>query len=326
VNRVAVPLELSRQGARPRGGRTVTLGGPTMGVAWTLKALAPAGVSDAALRGMVQAAVDRVVDQMSDWESESDLSRFNRAPAGAWIRLPDDLLEVLRVGLELAQASGGAFDPTMGRVTGLWGFGPAGAVDAPPSDEALAAVRAGWGEVRVDEGRMLQPGGLWLDFSGIAKGYGVDRAAAAVESLGVRDYLIEIGGELRGAGVKGDGEPWWVEVESPPGAGLAPLAVGLHGLSIATSGDWRRGFEAEGRRYSHTLDPRTRRPVPETLAAVTVLHADCVHADALCTALAVLGADAAEFALRHDIAARIVRRGAEGYEEHISPALEAMLA
>ncbi len=326
MTRVAVPLELGRQGARPRGGRAVTLGGPTMGVAWTLKTLAPDEVSDAALRGMVQAAVDRVVAQMSDWESESDLSRFNRAPAGAWVRLPDDLLEVLRVGLELAQASAGAFDPTMGRVTGLWGFGPAGAVDAAPSDEALAAVRAGWGEVRVDEGRMLQPGGLWLDFSGIAKGYGVDRAAAAVESLGVRDYLIEIGGELRGAGVKGDGEPWWVEVESPPGARLAPLTVALHGLSVATSGDWRRGFEADGRRYSHTLDPRTRRPVPEALAAVTVLHADCVHADALCTALAVLGADAAEFARRHDIAARIVRRGPEGFEEHISPALEAMLA
>jgi len=326
VTRVAVPLALSRHDARPRGGRAATLSGPTMGVAWTLKALAPENVSDADLRAAIQGAADKVVAQMSDWEPESDLSRFNRAAAGSWVALPDDLLHVLAAGLELAVESGGAFDPTMGEVVRLWGFGPAGLVDRPPSDEALATVRAGWAEVVVDQGRMLQPGGLSLDFSGIAKGFGVDRAAAAVEALGVRDYLIEIGGELRGAGVKGDGEPWWVQVEAPPGSDLTPVVVALHGLSIATSGDWRRAFTADGRRYSHTLDPRTRKPVPETLAAVTVLHPECVQADALCTALAVLGPDAADFARRHDIAALIVRRGeAGGFEEHMSPAFAALL-
>jgi thiamine biosynthesis lipoprotein len=325
VTRVAVPLTLTRQGARPLGGRPVTLSGPTMGVAWTLKALAPAGVSEAALRGAVQGAADAVVTQMSDWEPDSDLSRFNRAPAGAWVPAPDGLLRVVRAGLELAEASGGAFDPTMGGVVGLWGFGPAGPVGRPPSKEALDAVRAGWRELRIEDGRLLQPGGLSLDLSGIAKGFGVDQAARAVEALGVRDYLIEIGGELRGAGVKGDGEPWWVEIEAPPGSAHPPVLAALHGLSIATSGDWRRSFSADGRRYSHTLDPRTRRPVPETLAAVTVLHEECLQADALCTALAVLGPDAPDFARRHDIAALIVQRRDGGFEEHVSEAFEAML-
>jgi thiamine biosynthesis lipoprotein len=325
MTRVAVPLALTREAARPRGGRMVTLSGPTMGVAWTLKALAPDGLADATLRGAVQAVVDAVVAQMSDWEPHSDLSRFNRAPAGEWVRLPDDLLRVLSIGLKLAEESGGAFDPTIGGLVELWGFGPAGAVERPPSHEALAAVRAGWRELRLDGGRAFQPGGLSLDLSGIAQGFGVDRAARAVESLGVRDYLIEIGGELRGAGVKGDGEPWWVEIETPPGAALAPVVVALHGLSIATSGDWRRGFEADGRRYSHTLDPRTRAPVPEEVASVSVLHPDCVQADALCTALAVLGCDAPAFAQRHGVAALIVLRRDGGFAEHVSEAFAALL-
>jgi thiamine biosynthesis lipoprotein len=326
MNRVAVPLTLAREDARPRGGRPVTLSGPTMGVAWTLKALAPPDVSQAALGAAVQGAVDAVVAQMSDWEPQSDLSRFNRAPAGTWVAAPDGLLAVLQAALELAEATDGAFDPTIGRLVELWGFGPAGAIQTRPTPAALSAARAGWRDLRVEHGRLLQPGGLSLDLSGIAKGYGVDRAAQAVAALGVRDFLIEIGGELRGSGVKGDGEPWWVQIEAPPGAGHAPIVVALHGLSIATSGDWRRSFAVDGRRYSHTLDPRTRQPVPETMAAVTVLHPDCIQADALCTALAVLGPDAPDFARRHGVAALIIRRAEGGFEEHVSEAFAAMLA
>jgi thiamine biosynthesis lipoprotein len=325
--RIAVPHTITSDTARPAGGREVRLSGPTMGVQWTLRALAPDGVVDAEMRGAVQAAADAVVAQMSDWEPESDLSRFNRARAGSWVQAPADLVDVVQAGVFLATVSEGAFDPTIGALTELWGFGPAGPVAEPPDRAAVTAACAGWRGLQVDVagGRLFQPGGLRLDLSGIAKGFGVDRASAALSALGVRDHLIEIGGELRGEGVKGSGEPWWVDVEPPPGAQIEPLRIAAHGLSVATSGDWRRGFEAGGRRYSHTLDPRTRTPVDETLAAVTVVHRDCMQADALCTALTVLGDEAAAFARRHEVAALIVRRTEAGFADEVTPALAALL-
>jgi thiamine biosynthesis lipoprotein len=298
-----------------------------MGVTWTLKALAPDGVGDDAIRTTVQGVCDRVVAQMSHWEPDSDLSRFNRAPAGSWIPLPPEFETVMVAALEVAEATNGAFDPTLGRLTELWGFGPAGPIDRPPPVTALNGPRAGWCALRLDAGRLLQPGGAALDLSGIAKGYGVDLVAHALTGLGLRDFLIEIGGELRGSGVKADGQPWWVELERPPGAVLAepPLMVALHGLSVATSGDWRRSFFADGRRYSHTLDPAARSPVSGAVAAVTVAHPECLRADALCTALMVLGAEAEAFALTHDVAALFLHRTADGYAETLTPAFERLL-
>lgn len=304
------------------------LTGPTMGVTWTLNAHAPPQVTDAAIEAAVQGACNLVVAQMSTWEPHSDVGLFNRAPAGSWIAVPPELASVVRAALELAQDSGGAFDPTLGTLVDLWGFGPAGAVDRPPAAAARQAARVGWRGLRLDaQARLFQPGDLALDLSGIAKGYGVDLAAAALEALGVRDFLLEIGGELRGSGVKGDGEPWWVEIERPPAAELPepPVLVALHGLSIATSGDWRRGFTADGHRYSHTLNPAARAPVEGDLAAVSVLHRECMQADAICTALMVLGPEAPAFAEQRSIAALLVRRTGGGFEEWISPAFARLL-
>ncbi|MEW5686932.1 MAG: FAD:protein FMN transferase [Pseudomonadota bacterium] len=330
MRRVALPTTLTPEAARPRGGRDVSLRGPTMGVAWTLRARVPAGIADAAVADAVQAACDLVVAEMSTWEPASDLCRFNRAPAGQWSPAGRHLLAVLRAAIAVANQSGGAFDPTVAALVDLWGFGPPGGVDRPPGAAAIDAARsAGWRGLRLDEdcGRLFQPGGVALDLSGIAKGYGVDLAAQALRRLGVRDFLIEIGGELRGEGVKGDGEPWWVEIERPPGATLAEesVLVALHGLSIASSGDWRRSFAADGRVYSHTVDPRTGAPVDGAIAAVTVIHPDCMMADAYCTALLVLGDGAEAFAGGHDVAALITRRSGEGLSEHVSPALARML-
>ena len=304
------------------------LSGPTMGVTWALDAHAPPEVTDEALAAAVQAACDVVVGQMSTWEPHSHLSLFNRAPAGSWVAVPSELATVVQAALELAHDSGGAFDPTLGALVDLWGFGPPGPVDQPPDASARDAARVGWRALRLDaRSNLFQPGGLALDLSGIAKGYAVDLAAAALEALGVRDFLLEIGGELRGSGVKGDGEPWWVEIERPPGADLSepPVLVALHGLSIATSGDWRRGFTAGGHRYSHTLNPAARAPVQGDLAAVSVLHRACMQADALCTALMVLGPEAPAFAEQRGVAALLLRRTGQGFEEWTSPAFARLL-
>lgn len=330
MRRVAIPAALTPEAARPRDGRDVTLTGPTMGVAWTLRVRAPDHLPDAMIAAAVQGACDAVVAEMSTWEPASDLCRFNRAPAGTWVPAGRHLLTVLKAAIGVADQTGGAFDPTVGALVDLWGFGPAPPPAGVPSSAAIDAARPwGWQGLRLDEdcGRLLQPGGVRLDLSGIAKGYGVDLAAYALRALGLRDFLVEIGGELRGEGVKGDGEPWWVEVERPPGAGLddPPLLAALHGLSIASSGDWRRSFDHDGRVYSHTLDPTVGVPVGEAIAAVTVLHAECMMADAFCTALIVMGGTAEAFAEAHGIAALITRRGASGMTEHASPALARML-
>lgn len=331
MNRVAIPLDLA-PGPAIGEGAVATLTGPTMGVSWTVKAVLAPQLSRQAVRAAVQTALDNVVAQMSPWEPASDISRFNRAPAGEWASLPADFQAVLECALDLARESQGAFDPTIGALVDLWGFGPSGPREAPPPAEAVARAleASGWSRLTVDRasGRVLQPGGLQLDFSGIAKGFGVDRAAHALEALGVSNYLVETGGELRGAGLKPDGQPWWVEIETPPGEILRqePLVVALHDLAMATSGDYRRFGTHDGVRFGHTLDPRNGRPTSASTASVTVLHRECIRADALCTLLTVLGPiEGLDYAERAKIPARFLVRTNGGLEERLSSAFQAML-
>jgi len=303
-------------------------GGATMGTTWRVRLAAPRTLARETVEAGVRARLDQVVAQMSTWAPGSDLCRFNAAPAGEWRALPPEFLEVLACGLEVAARSGGAFDPAAGALVDAWGFGPAPARGVP-DEEALAAAlaRGDWRRLQVDllGGRARQPGGLALDLSAIAKGYAVDRVADWLEARGWPDHLVEVGGELRGAGVRPDGQPWWVALESPGAAGEEPL-VALHGLAVATSGDYHRWFEQDGERYAHTIDPRDGRPVRHGLASVSVLHARCMAADALSTALTVLGPDEGlRFAAREDLAARFVVRTGRGFEERVSPALARML-
>ncbi|MDO9489046.1 MAG: FAD:protein FMN transferase, partial [Sphingomonadaceae bacterium] len=247
----------------------VVLGGATMGTRWTARLVV---ADDAVLpqaRTAIEAALAGVVAEMSNWERASDISRFNRAPAGSWHELPPGFFAVLDHALALAAATGGAYDPTAGRLVDLWGFGPPPALVLPPPESVIAAARAdvGWQRLALDPARRAarQPGGVHLDLSSIAKGYGVDAGAAALHAAGVDNFLIEVGGELRGAGLKPDRTPWWVEIETPPGAVMTPIVAALHGLAIATSGNYRRFFDSKGKRFGHTLDPRTGRPVDNGL-------------------------------------------------------------
>jgi len=331
MRRVLVPLHVPAVAPLTRrAAGIVSLGGETMGTTWSVKLVAAnADAGDAILR-IVQAELARVIAQMSQWEPQSDISRFNRAAAGSWHQLPDEFFYVLRTALALAHETGGAYDPTIGALSEIWGFGvAAGRKDHAPEAAAIDRAReaCGWQAVALDAERSaaLQPGGVSLDLSSIAKGFAVDLVAQALVRHGCNDHLVEIGGELRGTGTKPDGSPWWVALEETQGAAFETI-VALHGLSIATSGDSRRYIEAGGRKLSHTIDPRSGWPIRDTLASVTVLHASCMHADALATALSVLGAEEGySFAASRDLAARFVMRGVDGPRERITPAFEAML-
>ncbi|WP_419252199.1 FAD:protein FMN transferase [Caulobacter sp. ErkDOM-YI] len=328
MTRVLVPL-LTEPPARPLGGVTHALAGQTMGTTWSVKLIAQPAADVPGLTAMVQRALDAVVAQMSPWEPLSDLSRYNRSAAGSWTLLPADMATVVRRAIAVAEATHGAFDPTLGALTDLWGFGPHPFPGEPPPREAtLAAMEAsGWKRLTLDGDALFQPGSLRLDLNGIAKGFGADQAAQALERAGVKSYLVEVGGELRGTGARPDGQPWWVELERPPTANDAPqTVVALHGLSVATSGDYRRFFDHDGRRYAHTLDPASGAPGDHGVVSVTVLARTCMDADAWATALTVMGPDAAlAFATAHDLPALIVSRAAKGLEERLSPALLAML-
>lgn len=299
-----------------------------MGVAWSADFLCPPEVSGEAVQRGVEGALDALSSEISHWDPRSVLSRFNDAPAGEAIALTPSLRTVLERGLALARETQGAFDPAVGALVDLWGFGPPGPIDRPPSQDRIDGARAvsGWSRLELADGVLRQLGGLRLDLSGIGKGYGVDRLAEVLQGFGVRDYLVEIGGELRGAGVKPDGEPWWVQLEAAPGGGGDPIAVALHDLSVATSGDWRRFLEHEGQRLSHTLDPRTGRPVQTSVVAATVLHESCMEADAACTVLSVLPPDEGlAWAQARGLAALLTLHAPEGYAERMTPAFQAML-
>ena len=319
-------------GARPAHAVHV-LGGATMGTLWQVSASAAAGTDLHALHDGIQACLDQVVAQMSTWEADSDISRYNRAAAGTWQPLPQPFFGVLQEALAIAARTGGAVDPTVGPLVDAWGFGPAGNGGRVPDADVLAPARArtGWQRVVLDHAgqRVLQPGGVGLDLSGIAKGHGVDAVVDWLRGNGIQAALVDVGGELRGYGRKPDGSAWKVLAEAWPeddgadaaGAGDAvgaagrddagdlPCILALDDAAVATSGDHWHRFEHDGRLYSHTIDPRSGSPVDHAPAAVTVVAPAALLADAWATALTVLGErDGFDLAQAHGIAARWVLR------------------
>ena len=313
MRRVLLPHEIS-SAPPPAGGTIADYRGTSMGTGWSVRLVG----AHAGLQDLLQRELDLVVAQMSHWEAASDLGRFNRSPGGTWHVLPAEFFDVLAFALEVCDASGGACDPCAGALVNLWGFGPVNRYDqpgfVPPTAAQVHDVLAMRALVRLDAAgrRAWQPGGVQLDLSAIAKGYAVDRLALCLERLGIGHYLVEVGGELRGAGVKPDGQPWWVSLEQPV-AGADEIVVALHGLAVATSGDYRRFYMNDARRLPHTIDPRTGMPIDSGIASVTVVHTSCMAADAWSTALTVLGGHAGLLlAERRGLAARFLTRQADG--------------
>jgi thiamine biosynthesis lipoprotein len=334
VRSVLVPLTVSA--ALPAAGSVLhDVAGASMGTTWSARMMLPPGVDGAPLAALLQRELDIVVGQMSHWERDSDLGRYNDGQAGSVHALPDAFLKVIGYALQVAEQTGGAYDPCAGALVNLWGFGARRRFDqdgfyAPDAAAVDALIdRADLARVRFDPAArtLLQPGAVQLDLSSVAKGFAVDQLARCLDAQGLHHYLVEVGGELRGSGTKGDGQPWWVSLEGVPGADDEhPAVLALHGLSVATSGDYRRYFAYGTRRASHTLDPRSGYPIDNDVASVTVVHTHCMAADALSTALSVLGPDAGlAFADNHALAARFLLRRQDGLQEVRSQAWNAML-
>ncbi len=316
--RVLVPLDI-RGTPPPWDQATHALQGPTMGTSWSVRLVAPAALRRDPIEAAIVRVLDEVIAEMSHWEPDSVLSRFNHAGAGSRHALPAGFARVMGAALQIAQASGGAFDPTVFELVRQWGFGPPGAAQA---------ARCDWRQLDWDGRWLTQGGQARLDLSAIAKGHAVDRVAQLLDDCGIEHHLVEVGGELRGTGMKPDGQPWWVDLEPPEArCAIAPLRIALHGLAIATSGDYRRfRIDEDGRRRSHSIDPRSGVPIAHGLASVSVVHESAMWADGWSTALMVLGLDEGmRLARERQLAARFVQRVEAGFTEHFSPALAELL-
>jgi len=289
----------------PAGARTVTLSGSTMGTGWSLHALAPEALEVERIEAALGRCFKSIIAQMSQWREDSQISRFNAGAAGSRHAIGPQFQQVLDCAFAIQRASRGAFDPLLGAQSNAWGFGPQAIGDADPSGERAPHFDASsiQGEAR---DTIVQPGGATLDLSGIAKGFAVDMGVAALMRLGIEHMLLDIGGESKAIGLRADALPWWIDLAAPPGSAAGRTRIGLTGWALATSGHWERRRALGGRSWSHTLDPVAGTPTNDALSA-SVLHPGCMQADALATALIVLGMDEGiAFADRHSLPARIV--------------------
>jgi thiamine biosynthesis lipoprotein len=312
---------------------TVRITGSTMGTGYDLKLVpGPGQTVPADFKNRVEELLARVNRQMSTYDPDSELSRFNRNPSTDWVAVSSELQQVIAEALRISELSGGAFDITVGPLVNLWGFGPEPRHDRVPSDEAIAQARERVGYWRLharEEPPALKKdrADLYVDLSAVAKGYGVDQLAALVEMAGIDRYLVSIGGEIRARGHNGQGQPWTIAIEQPvPDRRAVERLIRLGDHSVSTSGDYRNFFEQNGQRYSHLINPRTGRPVPRTLASVTVISDRSMVADTTATALMVAGPDFGfQLATDHHLAAFFILAGPDGFQERYTSGFEPFL-
>ncbi len=270
--------------------------GLALGTSFSVKVTRmPQGVDPERLRDRLDDLLEKVDRQMSTYRPDSELSRFNQSRVTQWQPVSPELVRVVAEALRISRWSGGAFDVTVGPLVNLWGFGPDPGRQQAPLPRAIADARGKIGyqnlEVRTRPPalRKLRPE-LFVDLSAIAKGWAVDLLAEYLERQGIGDYLVEIGGELRLKGESPRGGPWRIAIEKPvTQVREIGKILALTDIAVATSGDYRNYFEVDGKRYSHTIDPRTGYPVSHHLVSVTVLSHTCMTADGLATAFMVLG-------------------------------------
>jgi thiamine biosynthesis lipoprotein len=320
----------------------VALHGRTMGTTYNVRywtdAANPPSPPD------VQRAIDdllaRIDEQMSTWRDDSELSRFNAAPAGEWFPVSTATAAVVARALELHELTNGASDVTIGPVFRLWGFGPGTSsrakLQAPAAEAvelALKRVGASHLQVRTDPPALHKDvDGLEVDLSSIAAGYAIDCIVDLLAESGIHNAMVELGGEVRGVGRRSDNTSWRIGVQGPPPFdGEAVQVIPLENLAAATSGDFHNVRVIDGARRSHIIDPRTGRAVPYRGASVTVVAETCIVADGVPTALFVMGPDAGyQWCIEHDVAALFVDVDDNGelalrhtpqFEELVEPAL-----
>ena len=298
------------------------LAGPAMGTSYRVQADCPGSMPASLLAD----TLERIDARMSTYDADSELAVFNRAAVGEKVPVSAELVHVVEAAHRVSTATEGAFDATVAPLVSLWGFG-ADAAEEWPDEAAVAKVRTlvDYRNLRYQSAppllQKLAP--LQLDLSAIAKGYAVDQLAAVLQAAGCRSYLVELGGEIRVAGIAPSGTKWRIGIESPSGEQALTTLVLSEG-ALATTGDYRQHRQRDGKRISHIVDPRSGWPVSHRLASVTVVAQTALLADAYATALTVLGTEAGStFAEEQGLAALFVTRADDGFETSETTAMRA---
>ena len=298
----------------------LNISGSKMGTSYHITVIADQLPPDD-LEQQIEQLLSKVDNSMSTYKKDSEISQFNRLPVGKTMTISDEFSEVVKISQEIWQLSNGAFDPTIGPLVDLWGFGPGDRHDSIPTPETIAQTKSaiGFDSVVLLENRLTKTKPVALDLSAVAKGYAVDRVADLLEMLALPDYLVEIGGEIRVSGFNSEGVAWRIAVEQPQLFGDVDRIIGITDIAVATSGDYRNYFEKDGVRYSHTIDPKTGMPIDHNLASVSVLSESCAVADAWATAFSVMGAEESlKLAEEYDLSVYMLVREGENFVSKMS--------
>ncbi len=312
----------------------VAISGTTMGTSYHLKLIATDGwkVNAETLKRLITIRLAEIDNKMSTYKDNSDVSRLNKATAGKWISIDAETLVVVSAAQKISEISMGSFDVTIGKLVNLWGFGPTINLNAIPAATEISTLleHAGYNklELQLDPPALLkQCKSLYLDLSAIAKGYAVDAVAKLLRENGIDNFLVEIGGEIVTQGEKGVGDPWVIGIETPKaGQRVVHKRLNLRNVAMATSGDYRNYFEENGVRYSHTIDPANGYPIKHKLASVTVIDESCMRADAVATAIMVMGVKKGlKFAETQNLAIFMLIKDGAGFAEKQSSAFNTYL-
>jgi len=312
---------------------SASLSGETMGTTYHVTISTNVSLSDSEV---IQKDIDglllKVNDTFSTYIESSEVSQLNQYRGEEGQTKSDDFIEVLLEALRISEATQGAYDITVGPLVNLWGFGPDFKADDIPNDmdieQALGDI--GYQDVIVNQEsnnvKKLNEA-IYIDFSSIAKGFGVDKVAELLESKGYKNFMVEIGGEMRVRGVNPQGNNWRIAVEKPDSSVRAiHRVINVTNTAIATSGDYRNYFEKDGVKFSHTINPRTGRPVQHDLASVTVLTKNSVTADAWATAFMVLGDKKGyDLAMANELAVLFLVNDGEGVKELMTPSFQVII-
>ncbi|WP_299567555.1 FAD:protein FMN transferase [uncultured Sulfitobacter sp.] len=281
---------------------TQSIGGLAFGSVWRL--VLPAGADAERARRVVEATVARVDAAMSPWRADSEVAQFNANGSTDWQPMSAETMSVATEAHRVARLTSGSFDPTVGPLVARYGFGP------------ISGTPLGYRALELDAGavRKVAPG-LTLDLCGIAKGHALDQAGELLRENGFTNGVLELGGEVLTLGLHPSGRAWQVAIEQPGGLAMQRI-VAPGALALATSGHLPQGYAGPRASVSHLIDPATAQPSVGALAAVSVLVATGCRADALATALTVLGPDdGPALAQRLGISALFLTKGGAGFDE-----------
>lgn len=302
--------------------------GTTMGTTYSVSIVDnPLKLINTNIYNSVDSLLTEVNKQMSTYIPNSEISKFNDSQDTSWFKVSKDFALLVHEAKIISVESDNAYDVTIGPLVNLWGFGAEEYSDEIPNEKNIEEVKKIIGADKI-EVNLEQPSirktipNMYLDLSSIAKGFGVDQVGQLIEEYGFANYMVEIGGEVRTKGFNDKGENWKIGISSPESRNLQKV-ISITNLSVATSGDYQNYKEINGVRYSHLIDPRLGKPITHNLASVTVLHENCRTADALATAINIMGYEKGySFAIKKELPIFMIVRDSNSFIEKFTPQFE----